>query len=245
MTSSLQTFSINNQEFEFCTFTYQKSPHKKTFFYSYLFFLVVKPMTAKIKMTITRNANDNIHKVLSDTIVQDCNVQISKEQFRSIFSIIDSLKRMWISWNHLSIRPKERVLRNKKAWWRYAYRACVEQRIRPYTWNKIRLVRRNHKQYTEIYKRILTNPNDTELKLDLQLYEDQLSIVNVVIARQQARLTVSLMDRCWFEVVIFCILLLYRLTKLVYVKRAFGISYHHQNVYYFVKRLDFSNIHTT
>lgn len=32
------------------------------------------------------------------------------------------------------------------------------------------------------------NPNDTELKLDLQKYEDTLDIVNVVIARQHALL---------------------------------------------------------
>lgn len=148
-------------------------------------------MTAKIKMTISRSVNGNINKVLSDIIVQDCNVQVSKEQFRSIFCTIDALKRMWISWEHLPIRPKQNILDNKKLWWKYAYHACIEQRVRPYTWSRIRLVRRNYKQYTEIYKKILTNPNDTELKLDLQKYEDQLSIVNIVIARQQARLTVS------------------------------------------------------
>ncbi|KRT80523.1 hypothetical protein AMK59_6501, partial [Oryctes borbonicus] len=174
MTNSLQNFSMNNEDFEF----------------------LIKPMTAKIKMTINRNLHGNINKVLSDVIVQDCNVQISKEQFRSMFCIVDALKRMWINWENLSIRPKQRVSENKKIWWRYAYQACAEQRIRPYTWSRIRLVRRNYKKYTGIYKKILTNPNDTELKLDLQKYEDQLSIVNIVIARQQARLTVNETSLC-------------------------------------------------
>ncbi|GJQ74448.1 hypothetical protein Trydic_g21318 [Trypoxylus dichotomus] len=174
MTNSLKNFSINNEAFEF----------------------LIKPMAAKIKMTINRNADGDIGKVLSDVVVQDCNIQISKEQFRSMFCIVDALKRMWIAWEHLSIRPKERVLENSRVWWRYAYLACTEQRIRPYTWSRIRLVRRNYKKYTEIYKKILTNPNDTELKLDLQKYEDQLSIVNIVIARQQARLTVNETSLC-------------------------------------------------
>ncbi|KAI4458553.1 vacuolar protein sorting-associated protein vps13 [Holotrichia oblita] len=181
MSNSLQNFAINNQDFEF----------------------LIKPMTAKIKMTISRSVNGNINKVLSDIIVQDCNVQVSKEQFRSIFCTIDALKRMWISWEHLPIRPKQRILENKKIWWKYAYHACIEQRVRPYTWSRIRLVRRNYKQYTEIYKKILTNPNDTELKLDLQKYEDQLSIVNIVIARQQARLTVhenSLCEKSFWDI---------------------------------------------
>lgn len=42
----------------------------------------------------------------------------------------------------------------------------------------------------ETYKQIIANPNDTELKMDLQKHEDNLSVINVVIARQHTRLLV-------------------------------------------------------
>lgn len=74
---------------------------------------------------------------------------------------------------------------------RYAYWATLEQRVRPMTWSRIRTTRENYKKYMETYKQIIANPNDTELKLDLQQHEDNLSIVNVVIARRHTRLLVS------------------------------------------------------
>lgn len=167
------------------------------------------------------NDNDNsghISKISSDVIVQDCNLQITKSQYQSILSTYDALQRMYIAWNYLSFRPHQRVVKINenvdiesnthesvhvaeevepdratviKSWWKYAYLGCLEQRIRPYYWNRIRNVRQNYRNYCEIYKKILLNPKDTELKLDLQQYEDKLSVVNIVIARQHTRLLVS------------------------------------------------------
>ncbi|KAK5650330.1 hypothetical protein RI129_001359 [Pyrocoelia pectoralis] len=173
MSSSLQNFSMNNQDFEF----------------------VVKPMTAKVKMTINRADNRNITKILSDIVIQDCNIQFSQKQCQSILDLTDALDRMFISWNFLSLRPNQTILENKQGWWKYAYQALLEQRVRPYTWSRIKKVRQQYKEYTEVYKKILLNPNDTELKLDLQKYEDCLSIVNIVISRKQAALLVRA-DSC-------------------------------------------------
>lgn len=147
-------------------------------------------MTVKLKMTI--NKFTSIVKVISDLIVQDCHIQLSKDQYNSILDVCDSLNRMFISWNFLALRPQEPLMTNRRAWWKYAYEAALEQKVRPYTWSRIKNTRLCFKSYTEVYKQILLNPNDTELKLDLQQQEDSLSLVNVVIARQQGRLLVSL-----------------------------------------------------
>lgn len=143
-------------------------------------------------MTINKSTNGSITKIFSDVIIQDCNVQLTELQYQSILTTYNSLKRMYISWNFLALRPNVSVSGNVKLWWQYAYLACIEQRIKPYTWSRIRTVRQNYKNYCEIYKKILLNPNDTELKLDLQQYEDKLSVVNVIIARQHTRLIVSI-----------------------------------------------------
>lgn len=137
-----------------------------------------------------------VSKLFTDVVVQDCNLQMTKEQYESIAGVHDSLERMLISWQFLEKRPKESVLENGKAWWKYAYDALLEQRIRPYTWSHIRQMRNHYKEYLETYKQSILNPNDTELKMDLQKFEDNLFVVSVVIARQQARLTVSCKVKC-------------------------------------------------
>jgi vacuolar protein sorting-associated protein 13A/C len=147
-------------------------------------------MTTKIKITMNKSNSGNIANCLTDVIVQDCNIQLCKEQYDSILAVGDSLRRILTSWNFITLRPRERILENKKNWWKYAYLAVLEQRVRPYAWKNIRNVRQHYRGYMQTYKQIILNPNDTELKLDLQKYEDNLSIVNIVIARQQARLLV-------------------------------------------------------
>lgn len=146
-------------------------------------------MTTKIKMTINRTPAGNINKINSDVVVQDCNIQLSQQQYESILSVRDYLSRCWISMKFLNKRPKMKM--GKKEWWIYAYEAVLEQRVRPYTWSKIKTTREHYRQYMETYKKTLLNPNDTELKLDLQKYEDCLSIVNIVIARKHTGLMVS------------------------------------------------------
>lgn len=148
-------------------------------------------MTTKIKITMTKSDSGYVAKCVSDVVVQDCNLQISKEQFDSMLAVKESLNRMLISWNFLQDRPNEKLTEDKKKWWKYSYLAVLDQRVRPYVWNNIKKVRENYRNYMETYKQIILNPNDTELKLDLQKYEDHLSIINIVIARQQARLLVQ------------------------------------------------------
>lgn len=59
--------------------------------------------------------------------------------------------------------------------------------IKPYTWSHIAKHRRNYRTYKEACIQNLQRPNDTELKLDMQKYEDNLTILNIVIAREHAR----------------------------------------------------------
>lgn len=50
--------------------------------------------------------------------------------------------------------------------------------------------RKNYKSYINVYKKVLVNPNDTELKIDLQMFEDELDIFNLVLAREHAKIEV-------------------------------------------------------
>jgi hypothetical protein len=50
--------------------------------------------------------------------------------------------------------------------------------------------REHYRNYKNSYKKTLLSPNDTELKLDLQVLEDQLGILDIVIAREHAKIEV-------------------------------------------------------
>lgn len=50
--------------------------------------------------------------------------------------------------------------------------------------------RKNYKSYINVFKKVLVNPNDTELKIDLQMLEDELDIFNLVLAREHAKIEV-------------------------------------------------------
>lgn len=73
------------------------------------------------------------------------------------------------------------------SWWRYAYNSILNYYIKPYTWSHIAKHRKNYRNYKEVCIQSLQRPNDTELKLDLQKYEDSLTILNIVIAREHAK----------------------------------------------------------
>ncbi|XP_045467694.1 vacuolar protein sorting-associated protein 13C-like [Harmonia axyridis] len=166
MVCSVQNYSFVNENFDF----------------------LLRPTNCKFKITMDKSNTGNIQKILGDFNIQDFHMQMHKKQYDSICSTIDSLGRMYLSWEFLGIRPKERIKQNRKIWWKYAYYCVMEQRVRPYKWKSIKKTRNYYRNYVETYKQIIQNPNDTELKMDLQKHEDQLSIINVVIARQHSRL---------------------------------------------------------
>ncbi|XP_060526445.1 intermembrane lipid transfer protein VPS13C-like isoform X2 [Cylas formicarius] len=166
MVKSLQTYSLDGEPFRF----------------------VVNPMLSKIRITTTKTKSGHVSDIHTEIIVQDFNAQISKEQYESASCVVDYFNRMLVSWQFLSKRPAEKVMDNLKTWWRYALWATLEQRVRPLTWSRMKRVREHYKQYMETYRQIIANPNDTELKLDLQKHEDNLSLINVIIARQHTRL---------------------------------------------------------
>lgn len=148
-------------------------------------------MTCKIKFIINKSNGTQALKLLIDMVLQDFTVQISREQYLSILAVMDSLQRTSTTRQFLSIRPTSSIGKAASEWWHYAHEAVLEQRIRPYTWSRIASARANYRLYRDVYKKLLMNPNDTELKLDLQKYEDSLSLINIVIAREHARIMVS------------------------------------------------------
>ncbi|XP_076243831.1 intermembrane lipid transfer protein VPS13A [Calliopsis andreniformis] len=166
MYKSLQTFGMKNKEFQF----------------------LLKPSTAKIKIIIHKGNELQTSRMLVDIVLHDIAMQISEIQYITFCQLYDSLLRAIINRPYMKYRPSKTVKENNPSvWWKYAYYSILDYNVRPYTWPKVIEHRNNYRKYKEACLQSLLRPNDTELKLDLQKYEDRLTILNIVIAREHAR----------------------------------------------------------
>ncbi|GFG28735.1 hypothetical protein Cfor_06015 [Coptotermes formosanus] len=166
MRRGLETFSINKEDFDF----------------------IVKPITAKVKIIVNKSNEARVPKLLVDFVLQDAATQLSRQQYLSVIGLTESFQRMSINRNFRQFHPGVPVSSNVHKWWKYAYVSVLEERVRPYTWKNIRTHREHYRNYKNTYKKTLLSPNDTELKLDLQVLEDQLGILDIVVAREHAKI---------------------------------------------------------
>ncbi|XP_050533944.1 intermembrane lipid transfer protein VPS13A-like isoform X2 [Daktulosphaira vitifoliae] len=164
MRSGLNNFNIDNESLEF----------------------ILKPIVLKIKIIVNKSNEVRVPKLLVDFVLQDAAFQLSRKQYVAIMEIVALMKLADINRSYRCFRPKNNISENTKSWWLYAYQSVLQQRVTMF-WSKIQKHRKNYKNYINVYKKVLLNPNDTETKLDLQMLEDELDIFNLVLAREQAK----------------------------------------------------------
>ncbi|KAL3234197.1 hypothetical protein MRX96_022634 [Rhipicephalus microplus] len=166
MKKALQTFSIGNKELDF----------------------VLKPISVKVKIIFNKSLESTVPKLLVDVLLQDVALQLSRQQYLEIILLGQSFALMEINQRYRKYQPNVPCKGNEKKWWHYAYNAVVEEYVRPYSWKVIQKHRHNFRHYKEMYIRRLQAPNDTEIRVDLQMLEDKLDISNILMAREEAKL---------------------------------------------------------
>ncbi|KAE8750068.1 hypothetical protein FOCC_FOCC003192 [Frankliniella occidentalis] len=157
---------------------------------------MVQPVSAKVKVIVNRSNEARVPKLLVDFVVEDVSLRLTRDQYGALRRLHDSLRRNRVAWRFRPFRPAGRVGQGGAAaagtrvmaWWRYALEAVLEQRVRPYTWSRVRRHREVYSRYRDACARALLQPADTELKLDLQQLEDQLDVVDILVAREHAKL---------------------------------------------------------
>lgn len=110
-----------------------------------------------------------------------------------MLSLADSFKIMAVNQRYRKYSPGVKVKGNARAWWRYAQTAVTEEFIRCFSWNRIKLHRQNYRLYKDIYKKKLQFPDNENLKFQLEHLEEVLDIANILMAREQAKLEVSVL----------------------------------------------------
>lgn len=144
-----------------------------------------------MKITV-RRINDDDNHIQIDASLGDCVLQSSRAQIQSIQNVYSLLSRSELLRRWISIRPTNPIKSNSKDWWKYGYLAAMEQRYYPYTWRNIQRLRRSYKLYRDTYLQYLQKPScETELKLDLLKCEDLLTLSNIILAREEAKVLVS------------------------------------------------------
>ncbi|XP_014251025.1 vacuolar protein sorting-associated protein 13A-like isoform X2 [Cimex lectularius] len=165
MKRGLETFSVRGEEFEF----------------------ILKPITAKMKLIVNKSNEARVPKLLVDFVLQDAATQLSRLQYLALIELADSFRRININRRFRKFHPGKKLPGNVPLWWKYAYNGVLEQRIRPFTWERIKTHRNNWRRYCTLYKQMLLKPTDTELKLDLQQCEDLLTVTDIIIAREYSK----------------------------------------------------------
>nr|XP_018900199.1 PREDICTED: vacuolar protein sorting-associated protein 13A-like isoform X1 [Bemisia tabaci] len=150
--------------------------------------LIIKPISGKIKLIVNKSKEGMVPKLLVDFVIQDAAIQCSKFQYVSILEMMESFHRININRKYRIFHPYVPVSKNTKQWWNYAFKSVAEAQIRPYTWHHIKQHRLNYRNYRDVYKKTLLEPTNSELKLDLQILEDTLSITDIIIAREHAKI---------------------------------------------------------
>jgi hypothetical protein len=59
--------------------------------------LVLKPITAKMKIIVNKSNEARVPKLLVDFVLQDAATQLSRQQYLSILGLTESFKRMNIN----------------------------------------------------------------------------------------------------------------------------------------------------
>ncbi|KAJ9582487.1 hypothetical protein L9F63_003180, partial [Diploptera punctata] len=158
MRRGLETFSINKEDFDF----------------------IVKPITAKMKIIINKSNEARVPKLLVDFVLQDAATQLSRQQYLSILSLIESFQ----------LHPGVPVSNNISKWWKYAFDSVLEQRVRPYSWQRIKAHREHYRNYKNTYKKnpvlkVLMTQNLNWIYSNL---DDKVAIINIVLAREHAKI---------------------------------------------------------
>ncbi|KAM7308838.1 vacuolar protein sorting-associated protein 13A isoform X4 [Ixodes scapularis] len=166
MRKALQTFSVGKDDFEF----------------------ILKPISAKVKIIFNKSLESKIPKLLVDVLLQDVATQLSRQQYLGMILLRWSFELMEINQRYRKYHPNVPCKGHAREWWKYAYNSVIGEYVRPFSWKAIKEHRRVYRQYKELFMKRLQMPNDTEVRVDVQMLEDKLNIANVLMAREEAKL---------------------------------------------------------
>ncbi|XP_065917560.1 intermembrane lipid transfer protein VPS13A-like [Dysidea avara] len=163
---------------------------------------ILRPLTADAKATLTTKPgkDPNIPQADVSISVGEVAVHMDKLQFQGVMILAESLDRMTVNTRYRKYKPPVEMKHQYKLWWQYAIVSVLEEHVKRKTemWSPshIRQHWRLFQQYVEKYKeKLLTSKPSADLLAQLQQLEDQLDIGNIVVARNEAEIRASKVEK--------------------------------------------------
>ncbi|WAR06888.1 VP13A-like protein [Mya arenaria] len=151
------------------------------------FDFIVEPVSAEVRLIISQDNNLAIPKLFTDVTLEDIEILLSRQQFLNILSLKDSFQMMSVNQKYRKYHPNVPLKISPRSWWVYAYTAVVEERIRPYSFERIKAHREKYREYKNLYSKYLSNRDDKDITERLAELEGGLDVANIVMAREQAK----------------------------------------------------------
>lgn len=156
---------------------------------------ILKPLSAECHVVMDQSSDIVLDtpKLLIEVLQQELLLAFSQNQFHNVMDLIESFELMAVNQPYQKYRPTIPVRVEPAAWWKYAYTAICEEKIRCWSWSRIKEHRRKYKLYKELWERKLRGLNEDEESTVLpaiKSLEDKLDIPSILIARRHAELEV-------------------------------------------------------
>lgn len=176
--------------------TTQKRPYEDSY--------IVGPITSYAKCRINTRpdldgSNYSIPKYFVNLTMEEIAMGLTPRQYEDIISLLHAFERMSRAApfrKHRARLLNPHGANSATSLWIFAYECILEanvrRRRRNWQWSRIKQHRQAVRAYMELYKIKLTNKRtDAQFKKDLDIYEDQLDVFNITLARRQAEVQVT------------------------------------------------------
>lgn len=156
---------------------------------------ILKPLSAECHVVMDQSSEIVLDtpKLLIEVLQQELSLVFTQTQFHNVMDLIESFESMTINQRYLRYQPTLPVRRDPAAWWKYAYTAICEEKIRCWSWDHIKEHRRKYHLYKHLWERKLKGLSEDEqssIRNNIQSLEDKLDIPSILIARRHAEIEV-------------------------------------------------------
>uniref|UniRef100_A0A8R1E5I1 Chorein N-terminal domain-containing protein n=1 Tax=Caenorhabditis japonica TaxID=281687 RepID=A0A8R1E5I1_CAEJA len=166
----------------------------------YKYILEPIQMEAKLKLNQkpeTDGSNWTIPKIDLAVDMHSLSLAIGKFQYQDVLLFLEAQERFNAASQYLKYRPNLNEFKGHyKTWWRFAYTAILEEKVRRrrnnWSWDRMKKHRDLVKKYQKAWVRRQTEASPgAEVEATIKEAEKKLDVFNVNVARQQAEMDID------------------------------------------------------
>eukprot|EP00057_Strongylocentrotus_purpuratus_P026580 XP_011681054.1 PREDICTED: vacuolar protein sorting-associated protein 13A-like [Strongylocentrotus purpuratus] len=158
------------------------------------FNFVVEPVTTTARLTFDKSDPPTDYtnpQIILDILTSALTISLTRPQYICIIDLAQSMQLLAVNERYRKYRPGVHVQGNTKKWWHYAYKAILEEHIRPWSAPRIEAHLEVYNTYWQKYKQklVLQEAKQSTEALDRKIkgLEDRLDLTNIIAGRERAK----------------------------------------------------------